>query len=256
MNEDDPSDVAFEQFTRRLRGHPGRPVLGTRESIRAMSRDDIAGYWRRRYPGVDGGGDAGSTSYEEVVKLVDDIFASGRARRPTTTPPGHARPHVRLVSVTPSRRTPVIGGQGIDRADERRWAFQVLHHVLGGGMSSRLFDEIREQRGLAYAVYSFRMSHADAGAWGVYVGTTPAQAETALELILAEIDKVVKEGITADELERAKGAMRGGLALSLEDANSRMVRLGRDIPAPRYSVDERLALIGITLDDIQAVAAG
>jgi len=102
------------------------------------------------------------------------------------------------------------------------------------------------------------MSHADAGAWGVYVGTTPAQAETALELIVAEVDKVVKEGITADELERAKGAMRGGLALSLEDANSRMVRLGRDelIGAPHYSVDERLAMIdAVTLDDIQTVAA-
>ena len=125
-------------------------------------------------------------------------------------------------------------------------------------MSSRLFDEIREQRGLAYAIYSFRMSHADAGAWGVYVGTTPAQAETALELIVAEVDKVVKDGITAEELERAKGAMRGGLALSLEDANSRMVRLGRDelTGAPHYSVDERLALIdAVTLEDIQAVAA-
>lgn len=125
-------------------------------------------------------------------------------------------------------------------------------------MSSRLFDEIREQRGLAYAVYSFRMAHADAGAWGVYVGTTPSQAETALELIDAEIGKVVREGITTQELERAKGAMRGALALSLEDANSRMVRLGRDemTGAPHYSVDERLAKVdAVTVDDIRDVAA-
>ena len=262
MNEDDPSDVAFEQFTQAVfEGHPlERPVLGTRESIRAMSRDDIAGYWRRRYtPASTVVAMAGSLDHEEVVKLVDDIL--GEWEGETTdhdSAPVTPRPHVRLVQRDTEQAHIVIGGQGIDRADERRWAFQVLHHVLGGGMSSRLFDEIREQRGLAYAVYSFRMSHADAGAWGVYVGTTPAQAETALELILAEIDKVVKEGITADELDRAKGAMRGGLALSLEDANSRMVRLGRDelTGAPHYSVDERLALIdAVTLDDIQAVAA-
>lgn len=124
-------------------------------------------------------------------------------------------------------------------------------------MSSRLFDEIREKRGLAYAVYSFRMAHADAGAWGVYVGTTPGQAGTALELIEKEIDKVIEEGITAEELERAKGSMRGGLALAMEDANSRMVRLGRDelIGAPHYSVDERLALLdAVTLDDVREVA--
>lgn len=124
-------------------------------------------------------------------------------------------------------------------------------------MSSRLFNEIREQRGLAYAVYSFRMAHADAGAWGVYVGTTPAQTETALELILVELDKVMTDGITPAELERAKGSMRGGLALAMEDANSRMVRLGRDelIGSPHYSVDERLALLdAVTLDDVRQVA--
>lgn len=262
MNEDDPSDVAFEQFTQAVfEGHPlERPVLGTRDSIRNMTRDDIAGYWNRRYtPSSTVVAMAGSVEHEEVVKLVDSIFGEWEgAATSHEAAPVAPRPHVRLVARDTEQAHIVIGGEGIDRADERRWAFQVLHHVLGGGMSSRLFDEIREQRGLAYAVYSFRMSHADAGAWGVYVGTTPAQAKTALELIVAEVDKVVKEGITADELERAKGAMRGGLALSLEDANSRMVRLGRDelIGAPHYSVDERLAMIdAVTLDDIQTVAA-
>lgn len=262
MNEDDPSDVAFEQFTQAVfEGHPlERPVLGTRESIRGMTRSDIAGYWHRRYtPASTVVAMAGSLDHEEVVKLVDSIFGEWEGETTNhVSAPIAPRPHVRLVQRDTEQAHIVIGGQGIDRADERRWAFQVLHHVLGGGMSSRLFDEIREQRGLAYAIYSFRMSHADAGAWGVYVGTTPAQAETALELIVAEVDKVVKDGITAEELERAKGAMRGGLALSLEDANSRMVRLGRDelTGAPHYSVDERLALIdAVTLEDIQAVAA-
>ncbi len=262
MNEDDPSDVAFEEFTQAVfAGHPlERPVLGTRDSIRAMSRDDISGYWGRRYtPGSTVVAMAGSVDHDQVVKLVDSFFGDwdGDAIDHHTSP-SEPTPHVRIVERDTEQAHLVIGGSGIDRADERRWSFQVLHHVLGGGMSSRLFDEIREKRGLAYAVYSFRMAHADAGAWGVYVGTTPAQASTALELIEVEIEKIVTDGITPEELERAKGAMRGGLALSLEDANSRMVRLGRDelTGAPHYSVDERLAqLEAVTQEDIRTVAA-
>jgi predicted Zn-dependent peptidase len=151
----------------------------------------------------------------------------------------------------------VLGGRGLTRSDEKRWAFEVLNHVMGAGMSSRLFREIREERGLAYAVYGFKMAYADAGAWGVYVGTTPSQTETALSVIREELSKVVEEGISVEELERAKGSMRGGLALALEDPNSRMVRLGRDELAgmPHLSVDERLAkLEAVTLDDVQAIA--
>ncbi len=262
MNEDDPSDVAFEEFTQAVfAGHPlERPVLGTKDSIREMGRDDIAGYWGRRYTaGSTVIALAGSVDHDQVVKLVDSLFGewSGDAIDHDSSP-SEPTPHVRIVERDTEQAHLVIGGSGIDRADERRWSFQVLHHVLGGGMSSRLFDEIREQRGLAYAVYSFRMAHADAGAWGVYVGTTPAQTATALELIEKEIAGVVADGITPDELERAKGSMRGGLALALEDANSRMVRLGRDelTGAPHYSVDERLALLdAVTLDDVRQVAA-
>jgi predicted Zn-dependent peptidase len=151
----------------------------------------------------------------------------------------------------------VIGGLGLNRADERRFAFDTLNHILGGGMSSRLFLTIREERGLAYSVGSFRMPHADAGGWGVYVGTTPAQAETCLQLIVDEVDRVVTDGVTAAELARAKGSMRGGLALAMEDPNSRMIRLGRDElnGGPHLSIDERIARVeAVTLEDIQSVA--
>jgi predicted Zn-dependent peptidase len=124
-------------------------------------------------------------------------------------------------------------------------------------MSSRLFREVREERGLAYAVYGFKLAYADNGGWGVHVGTTPHQTDTAMGVIRDELDKVVAEGITPEELERAKGSMRGGLALSLEDANSRMVRLGRDELAgmPHLSVDERLEkLDGVDLDMVKSVA--
>jgi predicted Zn-dependent peptidase len=152
----------------------------------------------------------------------------------------------------------VYGGAGLDRSDDRRWAFDVLNLVLGGGMASRLFLTIREDRGLAYSVYSFRSAYADAGSWGVYAATTPRKAGMVLELVRSEIDAVVSDGITADELRRAKGSIRGGLALAMEDANSRMVRLGRDemVGAPHLSVDERIARVeAVTLDDVQAVAA-
>lgn len=261
MAEDDPSDVAFEEFmTGVFAGHPLElPVLGTRESVRGMTRDDISGYWKRRY----GAGSvvvamAGSVQHDEVVAQVGELFGEWS---------GDSVPHeysnigsptgVRLVERDTEAAHVIIGGGGIDRADERRWALDILNHVLGGGMSSRLFRSIREERGLTYSVYSFKTAYADAGAWGVYAGTTPDQADTVFELIHAELDEVVSSGITTDELERARGAMRGGLALAMEDAASRMVRLGRAelIGFEHLSVDERIERIeAVTLADVQTVA--
>ena len=263
MSEDDPGDVAFEAFSAGLfSGHPLQaPVLGTRESIRGMTRDDIAGYWKRRY----GAGStvialAGSVDHDQVVDEVQGVFGDW-AGEPLDHEFSSVRvePGVHLVRRDTEQAHMVIGGAGVDRSDERRWAFEVLNLVLGGGMSSRLFTTIREERGLAYSVYSFRTSYADAGAWGVYAGTTPEQAGTVLELIRAEIAAVARDGITQDELERACGSMRGGLALAMEDANSRMVRLGRDemVGAPHLSVDERISRIeAVTTDDVIEVARG
>jgi predicted Zn-dependent peptidase len=259
--EDDPGDVAFEEFTRGIfAGHPlESPVLGTRESIRGMTRDDIFGYWKRRY----GSGStvvalSGSVEHARAVELVESIFGDWSG---DPVDHEHLVPGPSSVANVRHRATEqahlVIGGAGFERGDPRRWAFEVLNLVLGGGMSSRLFNSIREDRGLVYSVYSFRTSYADAGAWGVYAATTPAKAVQVLDLIEEEVDAVVADGITAAELERAKGAMRGGLALAMEDANSRMVRLGRDemIGAPHLSVDERIArLEAVTLDDVQRVA--
>ncbi len=261
MNEDDPDDVAFENFSMAIfSGHPlEAPVLGTRDSIRGMSRDDINGYWKRRY----GAGSmvvaaAGSLEHESVVEMVAARFGDWSGDSVD-----HEFGTNTLVSgVSITRRDTeqahvVLGGMGLTRSDERRWAFEVMNHVVGSGMSSRLFREVREERGLAYAVYGFRLAYADAGAWGVYVGTTPSQTDTALNVIRDELSKVVADGITEEELERAKGSMRGGLALSLEDPNSRMVRLGRDELSgmPHLSVDERLAkLEAVTLEDVQAIA--
>ena len=261
MYEDDPTEVAFENYTTAMFADHDleHPVLGTRDSILGMSRDEIDGYWKRRY----GAGSmvvaaAGSVDHEALVAMISDRFGdwSGEAVDHDHSP----AESVSRINVT-NRETEqahlIVGGIGLSRSDERRWAFEVLNHVMGSGMSSRLFREVREERGLAYAIYGFRLAFADTGAWGVYVGTTPSQTDTALNVIREELTKVVQEGITAEELERAKGSMRGGLALALEDANSRMVRLGRDelVGMPHLSVDERLTkLEAITLDDVQAVA--
>jgi predicted Zn-dependent peptidase len=261
MNDDDPGDVAFENFsTAAFSDHPlEAPVLGTRDSIRGMTRDDIMGYWERRY-GAESLVIAavGNLEHNHIVAMVEERFGEwdGGAIDHTfqETEPS-AR--VELTRRDTEQAHILIGGKGLKRDDERRFSYQVLNHIMGSGMSSRLFREVREERGLAYSIYAFRLAYADAGAWGVYVGTTPSQTDTALKVIRDELDKVMEEGVTEDELERAKGSMRGGLALSLEDSNSRMIRLGRDELAgmPHLSTDERLEkLDAVTREDVQQVA--
>ena len=249
MNEDDPSDVAAEAFmTTIFNGHSlGLPVLGTRDSIGAMSRDDIDGYWRRRY----GSGTvvvtvAGNIEHRRVVDLVEELFGSweaGDGSHDLAPPEIGAR--VEVVRRDTEQIHLVYGGESIDRTDHGRLADGVMHHILGGGMSSRLFQKVREERGLAYAVHSFSMRFAETGAWGVYVGTTPATAHTVMEILTEELQRLVSDGVTEAEMDRAKGHMRGALALAMEDTNTRMIRLGRNqiFGLPHLSLDERLARI-------------
>jgi predicted Zn-dependent peptidase len=261
MNEDDPSDVAHDQFAQALwDGHVlAKPVLGTRESITAMTRDVIDGYWSRRYhPSTVVVAAAGYLDHDDLVAKVEDRFGGweGTAADHDLQEPG-IDSAVRVVTRDTEQAHLVIGGEALTRGDDRRFSFGILNHVVGGGMSSRLFREVREERGLAYAVYSFRMPYADSGAYGVYVGTTPKQTGEVLELIRAELAQVVEWGITAEELDRAKGNMKGSLALSMEDTNSRMVRLGRHelTDVPHLDLDETVAAIeAVTLDDVHAVA--
>jgi len=261
MNEDDPSDVAHDQFAQALwDGHVlAKPVLGTRESITAMTREVIDGYWARRYhPSTLVVAAAGYLDHDDLVAKVEDRFGgwSGTAADHDLHEPV-IESAVRVVTRDTEQAHLVIGGEALNRGDDRRFSFGILNHVVGGGMSSRLFREVREERGLAYAVYSFRMPYADSGAYGVYVGTTPKQTGEVLELIRAELQQVVEWGITAEELDRAKGNMKGSLALSMEDTNSRMVRLGRHelTGVPHLDLDETVAAIdAVTLDDVHAVA--
>jgi len=269
MNDDDPSDTAHEAFGAQLFGDTplGRPILGTSDSINAISRDQIAEHYVARYtPDNLVVAAAGRVDHQQVVEITQQYFApvlahgAQPASRRLPAPAGPevgAGTGVRLVSRPIEQANLVLGCAGISRTDERRFALGVLNAALGGGMSSRLFQEIREKRGLAYSVYSFSSQHADTGLWGIYAGCLPAKSDDVLAICADEIAKVCSGGLTAEELERGKGQVRGSIVLGLEDPSSRMTRLGKsELVYPRLEpVDEVLARIdAVTEDDVLEVA--
>jgi len=260
MNEDDPTDVAHEQLITALwDGHPlSLPILGTRESITSMSRDAIEGYWARRYAPqsvvVAVAGNLPPNLTEQIGAWFGDW--SGEPIGHTLSPPTVVS-GVSVETRDTEQAHLVFGSESFARDDDRRYALMLADHVLGGGMSSRLFHEIRETRGLAYAVHSFRLPFADAGASAIYVGTTPNQAAEVLGIIRSEVEKVVSDGLTDEELDRAKGHIKGALALGLEDALSRMNRIGRTelTGMDHLTVDETVEVISkVSRDDVQAAA--
>ena len=151
----------------------------------------------------------------------------------------------------------MLGMEGIARNDPRRFALSILSTALGGGTSSRLFQEVRERRGLAYSVYAFASHHADSGLVGVSVGCLPAKQDEVLSVVREQLGLVAREGISAEELERGKGQLRGGLVLGLEDSGSRMARLGKSelVHDRLLTLDEVLAHIdAVSLEDVASVA--
>jgi predicted Zn-dependent peptidase len=286
MNEDDPADLVHEAFAARLFGDTplGRPILGTVESINSISRDRIAEHYRARYtPDSLVVAAAGSLDHERVVELTRAAFGSLLSGDVAPVPPRLASrvatgavadsgvatggvatggvatgTGVRLLSRPVEQANLVLGAAGLARTDPRRFALGVLNAALGGGMSSRLFQEVREKRGLAYSVYSFSSQHADTGEWGVYAGCLPAKTEEVLAICREEIAKVIETGLTDEELHRGKGQLRGSIVLGLEDPSSRMSRLGKsELVYPRLEpVEEILAEIdAVTHDQVREVAA-
>jgi predicted Zn-dependent peptidase len=269
MHDDDPGDVVHDQFTRALLGDSplGRPILGTVESINALSREAINGYYRRRYlaPNIVVTA-AGNLRHRDVVRMVGTAFRAAGALGDEAALPAPARiggrrlrpvGGVSVLSRPTEQANLVLGVPGLARTDDRRFALGVLNSALGGGMSSRLFQEVREKRGLAYSVYSFASHYADLGMFGVYAGCLPKKVDQVLELCRAELQKVADTGISDEELGRGIGQMRGGLVLGLEDTGSRMSRLGKAelVYGELLSVDELIDRISaVTLDDVREVA--
>lgn len=270
MHDDDPDDVVHNLFAEQAWGPTsplGRGIAGTVESISALTRAQIVRFYRRHYrPANMVVAVAGNVDHAALVDQVEKSFARrdflGGDEAPV--PPRPARPAKRVHPGTVEATRPfeqvnvVLGMQGLARNDERRFALGVLNTALGGGTSSRLFQEVRERRGLAYSVFSFASHHADSGLVGVSVGCLPSKLDEVLEVVRVELARVAAEGISEDELVRGKGQLRGGLVLGLEDSGSRMSRLGKAelVYDELLGIDEVMARIdAVTLDDVRAIAA-
>jgi predicted Zn-dependent peptidase len=270
MHDDDPDDVVHNLFAAKAwQGSPlARPIAGTIESIQGLSRRQIDRYYRTRYaaPAMVVAV-AGNVQHADVVRLVRKAFGRGDfladADARPLPPRLVAQPRaMRAGDIRTSRAFEqvnlVLGMRGLTRSDRRRYALGVLNAAFGGGSSSRLFQEVRERRGLAYSVYSFASSYSDAGMVGVSVGSLPSKSDEVLDVVRAELARVVDSGLTQEELDRGRGQMRGGLVLSLEDTGSRMTRLGEvELFQDRLlSLDEVLArLDAITLEEVNGLAA-
>lgn len=262
MNLDVPEDHVHTLLSEAVfPGHPlGREVLGTRETVEGAGRDDIAAFFAHWYrPRNLVVVAAGRLDHDRLVEALEPSL--GRlegGERPVRRPPS---PEVveRVVRREPTEQAHVaLGWRGVGHRDDDRYALAVANQVLGGGMSSRLFQQVREERGLCYSVYSWASTYADAGLAGVYAGTSPARVGELLEVIDEEVAKLVASGVGEGELAVAKGYLEGSLLLGLEDTGSRMSRIGRSLMAldEVVPVEEQLARIrAVTGDDVAAVAA-
>ena len=262
MRADEPADFVHEVFAEALfPDHPvGREVLGDEQSIEAMAVDEIAGFHAAHYrPRNMVFAAAGQLQHDEVVRGMEERFEGGAGgAMPTRSAPSQP-PEALAIDVRPTEQVHlVVGSRSLDSHDEDRYALSVLNHVLGGGLSSRLFQKIREERGLAYSVYSYRSGYADTGVLAVYAGTMPARMEEVLALIHAELDSLRGNGVTDRELEVAKGHLVGELALSLEDSAARMNRIGRSqlVHGTVPTMLEVATKVGeVSLEDVARVAA-
>ncbi len=272
MHDDDPADAVHDEFAAAMYGNSplGRPILGTVESIEGLSRDTIAGYYTGRYAPQDlVVSAAGNLDHDRVVELTRqaldrpgwlDGAAAPAAPRMTTPDPEPVADQdlgvTRLLRRPTEQANVVLGVPGLSRVDPRRYALGVLNAAFGGGMSSRLFQEVREKRGLAYSVYSYSSQYAGSGLLGVYAGCLPPKTDEVLRICRGELATVLAEGLTEPELVRAQGQLRGSLVLGLEDSASRMTRLGKAelLYDEWLSVEDVLGRIeAVTLDQVHAV---
>jgi len=252
MYEDDPQDVAFDALGLAVFGsHPlGRAVIGSTKTVAALTREQLAGFHAEHYvPANFVIAAAGSVDHDELVRMAQALDSRHTAAadrgaasaRATEAEQAFSFPaSVRFVRKDTEQYHVCLGGGGLARDDERRFALRVLEGVLGATSSSRLFQEVRERRGLAYSVYSFSSLYARTGEVGVYVGSRPENLGAALEVIAAELERFMREGASAEELERSRENLKGRVVLAMESTAARMNHLGGAVIAgmPILSVDE------------------
>ncbi|MFD4791236.1 M16 family metallopeptidase, partial [Streptomyces sp. NPDC058459] len=269
MTEDDAGDCVHDLFARTMFGDNGlgRPVLGTVDTVNALTADRIRRFYKKHYdPTHLVVAAAGNIDHAKVVRQVRAAFEKSGALRDTGALPIAPREGSRTIRTSGrvdlvGRKTEqahiVLGMPGLARNDDRRWAMSVLNTALGGGMSSRLFQEVREKRGLAYSVYSYTSGFADCGLFGVYAGCRPSQVTDVLKICRDELDQVAGHGLSDDEVNRAIGQLRGSTVLGLEDTGALMNRIGKSelCWGDHMSVDETLTRIAeVTPDEVRSVA--
>lgn len=274
MSYDDPVDVAHEQFAASIFGtHPlGRPIGGTPETIRAVPRDAVAEHYRQNYRSdelvITA---AGNVDHDAVcARVLEAIRAGEWGTDPGALPVPRRTPDTSSANLIPTggseerlirpteQANILLGGPGITSQDERRYDLSVLSAILGGSMSSRLFQEIREKRGLAYSVFSFASGFTDAGMFGMYAGCTPGKVDEVVGLLETELERIATDAVDSGELARGIGQVAGGLVLGMEDSGSRMSWLGRAELAlgEVLSLDEQLLRIqSVTAEQVRQMAA-
>jgi predicted Zn-dependent peptidase len=262
MNLDMPEDHVHTLLAEAVfPGHPlGREVLGTRETVEVLDRDQIEAFFRHWYqPRNLAVVAAGRLDHDQLVESLDTTVGKlSGGERPVRTAPATAT-EPRVVHTDDTEQVHVtLGWRGVDYNDDDRYALTVVEQIFGGGMASRLFQEVREERGYCYSIYSWASSYADSGLAGVYAGTNPARLPELLAVLDDQVAKLVAGGVTEHELGLAKGYLEGSLVLGLEDSGSRMGRLGRALVSrdELTTLDEQLErLRAVTLDDAARVAA-
>ena len=273
MADDDLADVASEKFFDAVLGeHPlGRPIGGTPEVIRAARRDDVWEHYAKEYePGSIVVSAAGAVDHDQLVNWVLDALTQVSEAKWSPQRSGAPRPRrslqpvrienqgVTTVEYRPGGQVNLLmGSRGFAAYDDRRYAYGLMNSVLGAGMSSRLFQEIRERRGLAYTTYSFGAGYSDSGVFGMYAGCAPDKAKLVVELARDELRAIARDGITSEERDRVLGQLAGSAALALEDSDTRMGRLARSELGNGELVDLEESIrryTAVTFEEIQAVA--
>ena len=269
MRDDDPSDLIHDLFLEKYYGDTplGRPILGSVNSIKNMSRNTVFNYYKNRYKPEDlVVAVAGNVKHKKVVQLVENALSKDEFLdqpkkefkvRTSSQVEVTGRGKVTLLDKKTEQAHIVYGVPGVAREDKSRFALSVLSSAIGGGMSSRLFQEIREKRGLAYSTYAYSQQFAGSGVLSFYVGCKPDKAEESIKIIQSILYDIAENGLTQEEIERAKGAVSGALVLSQEDTGSRMTRIGKSelVYGQILSFDEILREVAnVTPEQIKEIA--
>ena len=260
MYDDEPGELVHDEFALAMFGDSplGRPILGTVDTITALPQNAIRRFYRKAYtPDRMVISVAGNVDHAQVVRQIQKMFADRLEPSVDAAPARTSRRRrwtadtVRIVSRATEQAHLIMGTPGLVRGDERRYAAAVLSTALGGGMSSRLFQEVREKRGLAYSVFAY------AGVFGIYTGCLPSKADTVMDVCVSELQSVARDGLTPEEFERAKGQVKGSMVLGQEDPGSRMSRNAKSelTGEPLEDMSRVLERVdAVTRDDIHAVA--